>query len=108
MDQRQTSAEHRKDPTVASRITVNIYLDREPYAIVQLPSAVVSPGGYTGGEFEFVTGVRDDGSWETTHTRLNPEAGDAVCFYQAVPEFSHAVPALKTGTKTIQELCDEH
>jgi hypothetical protein len=85
MDQRQTSQEHRKDPTVASRITLNCYLDRD----------------YTGGEFDFVFGVRDDGSWEKTHLQIAPKTGDAVLFYQAVPEFSHAVPAMKTGTKTI-------
>jgi len=32
---------------------------------------------------------------------LIPGPGDAVLFYQAIPEFSHAVPALKTGIKTI-------
>jgi hypothetical protein len=85
MDQRQTSEEHRKDPCIASRMTLNVYLDE----------------AYEGGEFVFVTGVRNDGSWERSHTVLHPKAGDAVLFYQGVPEFSHAVPPLKSGIKTI-------
>jgi len=85
MDQRQTSQEHRSDPCIASRITLNIYLDED----------------YEGGEFVFVRGVNDDGTWEFSHTTLHPKAGDAVLFYQGVPEFSHAVPPLKKGTKTI-------
>jgi len=85
MDQRQTSAEHRADPTIASRITLNIYLDED----------------YKGAEFVFVTGTRDDGTWATTHTTLRPRAGDAVMFYQSVKEFSHAVPPLISGIKTI-------
>lgn len=85
MDQRQTSAEHRNDPCVASRVTLNIYLDDQ----------------YEGGEFVFVTGVRNDGTWDRSHITLHPKAGDAVLFYQGVPEFSHAVPVLKSGTKTI-------
>jgi len=85
MDQRQTSEEHRNFPSIASRMTVNIYLDE----------------GYDGGEFVFVHGVRDDGTWETSHTIIHPKAGDAVLFYQGVPEFSHAVPKLLKGRKTI-------
>jgi len=85
MDQRQSSIESSNDPCIASRMSLNVYLDND----------------YTGGEFIFVSGTRDDGTWEHSHTVLHPKAGDAVIFYQAVPEFSHSVPSLKSGTKTI-------
>lgn len=84
MDQRQTCLEHRADRTVASRMSLTIYLD----------------DGYTGGEIAFVTGVGLDGSFAGEHVALRPRPGDAVLFYQAVPEFSHCVhPVL--GVKTI-------
>ncbi len=56
--------------------------------------------GYTGGEIAFVTGVRMDGSFEGQHIALKPNPGDAVLFYQAVPEFSHYVHPVH-GVKTI-------
>lgn len=85
MDQRQASAEHAANPNVASRMSLTIYLD----------------DGYEGGEFVFIRGLRMDGSWEETHKTLRPKRGDAVLFYQAVPEFQHAVPPLKAGVKSI-------
>jgi len=85
MDQRQTSEEHKGDKTVASRMSLTIYLDE----------------GYSGAEFVFVKGARLDGSYEKAHKVLTPKAGDAVIFYQGVPEFFHAVPPLKTKIKSI-------
>lgn len=85
MDQRGGSRESRDDKTIASRITINVYLDE----------------GYQGGEFAFVKGVRLDGTFEEEILRPEPKAGDVVLFYQGAPEFSHAVHPLATGPKTI-------
>jgi hypothetical protein len=81
---RQTSAEHRQDPRIASRHSLTIYLDND----------------YTGGEISFVTGVRLDGTYSGSVMSLRPLPGDAVLFYQGIPEFSHAVAAVK-GIKSI-------
>lgn len=85
MDQRGGSRESREDNTVASRITINVYLD----------------DGYEGGEFAFVNGVQMDGTFEEEIMRPDPKAGDVVLFYQGAPEFSHAVLPLVAGPKTI-------
>lgn len=85
MDQRQTSEEHDDEPAIASRITLNIYLDDE----------------YEGSEFVFVKTIRMDGTWSDEILRPKPKAGDAVLFYQGVMEFAHAIPELTAGTKHI-------
>lgn len=85
MDQRQTSTEHLEDPTVASRITLNIYLD----------------DGYRGSEFAFVRTINLDGSWDGEILKPMPKAGDAVLFYQGIMEFAHAISGLEAGTKHI-------
>merc|ERR1719235_2359408 len=85
MDQRQTSADHRADPTAASRMSLTVYLDE----------------GYGGGDIAFVTGVGFDGSFAASHFSHHPSAGDAVLFYQAVQEFAHVAYAPREGCKTI-------
>jgi len=85
MDQRGGSKESRKDSTIASRLTVNIYLDDD----------------YKGGEFVFCSGTRNDGTWARSDKTMRPKQGDAVLFYQSIPEFSHAVLPLKSNHKTL-------
>ena len=85
MDQRQTSEEHLENPTVASRITLNIYLDDE----------------YTGSEFAFIKSIQLDGTWEGEILKPMPKAGDAVLFYQGIMEFAHGINELRSGTKHI-------
>jgi len=86
MDQRQPYAEEIKnDDTLATRMSLTIYLDE----------------GYTGAEFVFIKGLKDTGLYDEAHKILRPRAGDAVIFYQGIPEFAHAVPPLKSRKKTI-------
>jgi hypothetical protein len=73
------------DETIVSRISFTLYLNQD----------------YEGGELDFVTGIRMDGSHDGAHTTVNPTAGSAAIFYQGVPEFMHYPNEVRSGPKHI-------
>jgi len=85
LDLMSSCAEQKADPTVASRITLTMYLEED----------------YEGAEFVFVKGIEPHGYWYEEHYRPEPKTGDAILFYQQVQEFEHAVRPLTSGSKTI-------
>merc|ERR1712070_320034 len=74
-----------KDPTVASRVSLTVYLDDD----------------YSGGELGFVGALHADGSISGEHSCVKPRAGSAVLFYQGVPQFAHMPHCISRGSKTI-------
>lgn len=70
---------------VVSRISFTLYLNDD----------------FEGGTLDFVTDLRDDGSHGPAHTTMVPKAGQAVLFYQGVPEYAHFPAEIRGSHKSI-------
>jgi len=76
---------HRRDPTIASRVSFTCYLNDD----------------YEGGELSFVSRLHEDGTASGEHSTVKPRLGSAVLFYQGAPQFAHLPHTVTRGSKEI-------